>query len=195
VKGLIGELLLVRDLIRNGFGRMDTVRAWQGPGRGLHDFVMGDGLAIEAKVSTSTSSSGFKVANLEQLDDEGLGCLFVCHTALVSDASGVSLPGLVAELRAILEVEPAAFSEFEQRVLMAGYVDAHRERYANLSYRSTARRFFRVVSGFPRLLRSSVPPGIKGCTYTVDVGACEQFTIEAAEVYKFIRGSLNAGGQ
>ena len=106
VKGLLAELLFLKDLISHLSSAIDAVRAWKGPDRGLHDFVVGDGVAIEVKASGSRTGSGFTVANLEQLDDEGLDSLLVCHTALPSHAEGAALPELISTLRDFLVEEP-----------------------------------------------------------------------------------------
>ena len=76
---------------------------------------------------------------------------------------------------------------------MAGYIDAHRDRYSGLRFRNGGQRFFKVIEGFPRLTRSTVPSGVKACSYTVDTRSCEPFEIDPAEVRELIRGVSDAG--
>jgi len=156
---------------------MAAVEAWCGPMDSLQDFRLGTG-AIEVK--TTLTGSGFYAAitSLEQLDDSLIRPLFLAGIRLRSDSvSGLNLPERVAAIRNSLHSDPAALNTFEARLLHAGFSSAMSARYSRcFSHDRTG--LFQVDEGFPRLIRSGVPPEIRKVRYEIDLDLVSAQNVE-----------------
>jgi hypothetical protein len=81
---------------------------------------------------------------------------------------------------------------FEDGLLEAGYVDAHRDLYAAPKYSIKSRRFFRVAEGFPMLTPESLPSGVEDVRYTVAVAACAPYEVVGQEVLQWLSSNPEA---
>ena len=165
--GLIGELHVFAKLISEKLPLSILAEGWLGPVDGQQDFVIGTG-AIEVK--TTLSSTGFlaKVGSLEQLDDGLRAPLFVAGIRLVQSKSGQGLSGLVHTIFKFLDVDVGAKILFSERLLAAGYFEAHSSRYTR-GFDVSEFKLFKVDEGFPRLIHGNVPLGVKKASYEIDL--------------------------
>lgn len=157
--GLFGELwFLSRWLIPN-IGSARAVPMWRGPAGARNDFEA-QGLAIEVKTSGRVDG-GHQIHGLEQLL-EPTGAVLLLFSLLVrEEASGVdSLPQMVADLRAYLVSDPVQLVKFESTLLAAGYEDAHAPEYEKARFRVRGQGLYKVSSGFPRLVPTSISGGL-----------------------------------
>lgn len=176
--GLFAELSFLSDILGKTIPSAQLLLAWRGPTRSLRDFVVGP-LEIEIKATASAALSTFHVTHLAQLNDVPDGTLALAHYRLAEDASGQSLPGLIDHLRQHLrQTFPDGVRELDQRLMDAGYIDAHARLYERRLLSVRLVRFFRVREGFPRLRPSSVPRGIVDASYAVDLLACIPYEID-----------------
>jgi hypothetical protein len=175
VRGLMGELHCLRTFA----GVTDwaaAVDAWTGPDDGLHDITAGGG-AWEVKTSSGAGASVW-INGLDQLDGRGLVGLVLAHVHLASDTTGQSLIGLSRELRTeIAGQAPGALSEFERKLVAAGFLGA--EPAAEAAYRITSTTFYAVTNETPRILRDDVKLGIEEARYQVRVAALQPFAIDS----------------
>ncbi|MBA4110880.1 MAG: PD-(D/E)XK motif protein [Leptothrix sp. (in: Bacteria)] len=165
--GLIGELTLLRAIIDAGAPAEIAVEAWVGPLDGLQDFELGTG-AVEVK--TTLSSAGFpaRIGSLEQLDDAIRQPLFVAGVRLRQTASGQNLPGFVEMMRQTMRGEAEAERLLTERLLAAGYINSHADRYPRRFEHAVA-RVIEVTNDFPRLTSGRVPAGIMRAMYEIDL--------------------------
>lgn len=176
--GLFAELAFLRDILGDNIRASELLLTWRGPTRALRDFVIGP-LAIEIKATATATASTFHVTHLAQLDDFASGTLVLAHYRLSDAANGRSLPGLVELLREHLRQSfPDGIAELDQRLMDAGYIDAHARLYGGRRLSVRAVRFFRVSEGFPRLRPSSVPHGVVDASYAVDLLACYPYELD-----------------
>ena len=175
-KGLFGELWVLGRLLLPRLGPAPAVQAWVGPSRSNHDFIRSS-RALEVKTSTSTQHHKIHVANERQLDDQGLDSLglVVLFFAELEDG-GLTLPGLVEELRLALAKDPLLAQRFNDLLLTAGYTDAQGERYST-GYAHRETRTYAVRENFPRLLEKDLPEGVGDLSYSVVLSACESFRL------------------
>lgn len=184
--GLFAELLLLRDHLLDQVPAERAIVAWSGPKAFAKDFEF-PGLAFEVKATSAKQHARLSISNELQLNEAGVGRLLV-FAVLVERlvAGGVTLVGLVRDIRALLVATPAASALFAERLLQAGYVDAHAGRYED-GYSIRARHFLDVKEGFPRLIETDLMPGIGDVRYSVALSACSEFELQPAEVTTLLK--------
>jgi hypothetical protein len=165
--GLIGELALLRAIIDAGVSSAFAIESWVGPLDGIQDFVLGTG-ALEVKATLSAAGFPAKIGSLEQLDDSTRQPLFVVGTRLRQIDSGQNLPAIVDAMRLTIKGEAEAERLLAERLLAAGYIDAHADRYPR-RFEPAGTRIVEVADGFPRLTLGNVPAGIMKAMYEIDL--------------------------
>jgi hypothetical protein len=164
--GLIGELSFLTAMVEAGIPALLAVESWVGPLDGIQDFEVGTG-AVEVKATVSTAGFPAKIGSLEQLDDSIRQPLFIAGVRLSQTESGQNLPEFVAHIRLVLNGDVGAERLFSNRLLAAGYFDAHSDRYPR-RFAIAGMRIIEVGEGFPRLTHATVPMGIRRAKYEID---------------------------
>lgn len=180
--GLVGELTLLRAIIDAGLPLASAIESWVGPLDGARDFEIGTG-SLEVKATLSSAGFPAKIGSLEQLDDSVRQPLFLAGARLRQTETGQSLAELVAEMRDVAAGEPEAVRLLSERLIAAGYVDAHAERYVR-RFALADTRVVEVKEGFPRLTPGSVPLGVTGATYEIDLDKAAGPSMPAADALK-----------
>ena len=180
--GLMGELTLLRAIIDAGLPPASAIESWVGPLDGVRDFEIGTG-SLEVKATLSAAGFPAKIGSLEQLDDSVRQPLFVAGARLRQTDTGQSLPELVAEMRDVAAGEPEAMRLLGERLIAAGYFDAHADRYVR-RFALADTRVVEVKEGFPRLTPGSVPLGVTRANYEIDLDKAAGPSIPAAEALK-----------
>lgn len=165
--GLVGELTMLRTIIDAGVPLTPAIESWVGPLDGVQDFELGTG-ALEVKATLSSNGFPARIGSLEQLDDSVRQPLFLAGTRLHQMGAGQNLPELITEMRDIAAGEAEATRLLGERLIAAGYFDAHAGRYVR-RFTLADVRIVEVKGSFPRLTRGSVPPGIMRATYDIDM--------------------------
>lgn len=165
--GLVGELLALSAIIDAGLPAAVACEAWLGPMGGLRDFEIGTG-GIEVKSALGAAGFPARVGSLEQLDDTVRQPLFVAGVRLRQVADGASLPEHVETLRDIVRGDAEAERLLSERLVAAGYFDAHAGRYSR-RFSASGMRILEVVEGFPRLTPGRVPNGVSRASYEIDL--------------------------
>ena len=78
-----------------------------------------------------------------------------------------SLPEFAAAVREALQGDAEASRIFSDKLLAAGYHDAHADRYPR-RFSPEGTRVVEVGEGFPRIVPGSVPDGIRRVIYEID---------------------------
>lgn len=165
--GLIGELTLLRAIIDAGVSSALAIESWVGPLDGIQDFELGTG-ALEVKSTLSAAGFPAKIGSLEQLDDSTRQPLFVAGARLRQTDSGQNLPAIVDAMRLTIKGEAEAERLLAERLLAAGYIDAHADHYPR-RFEQAGTRVVEVADGFPRLTSGNVPAGIMKAMYEIDL--------------------------
>jgi hypothetical protein len=164
--GLLGELGLFQVIGKNA-GYPVAADTWQGPLDGIHDFAKG-GSAIEVK-SVLGIGTHIYVSRLDQLETDGLSNLTIARPRFRLGHDGRSLPQTVKALRSdIAVVAPGALAQFDEKLLMAGYIEIDEPLYVTNLFVQESVRYYTVGGGFPRIARHALPVGIVDGTYIVD---------------------------
>ncbi|WP_419729200.1 PD-(D/E)XK motif protein [Lichenicola sp.] len=177
MRGLFGELCCLTGVAEELEWRT-AITTWTGPDDGIHDITSSGG-AWEVKASAGAGSSVW-INGLDQLDDAGLSALVLVHVTMTIDPAGRSLRDLVQFVRsAISAQDPTALAEFERKLLAAGFLES--DVIAETAFRVASTSYYRVVDGFPRILRSDVSIGVAEARYQLRVGALQPYRVEAAQ--------------
>jgi len=165
--GLVGELTMLEKMLEVGLAPEVAIGAWSGPLDGLRDFELGFG-AIEVKTTISAAGMVAKIGSLEQLDDTNCKPIFLSAIKYALTESGQTLSEKIYAIRTQLESDPITLSEFEDRLLAAGYSMAHSSEYhRRFSLREIA--MLEVVENFPRLVQGNVTLGIISARYEINL--------------------------
>lgn len=181
--GLYGELLMLEMLIDAGLPAIKAVESWSGPMDGIQDFMLGEG-AIEVKTTTRTGSFPARISSLEQLDDSLRKPLFLGAIRIQLDDSGIRLPSRIDLVRVkIMETDPSALTEFELRLLHAGFFQTMAEKYTR-HFCHTGTWVFAVDTSIPKLVPANVPNGILKARYDIELDIDGAQLIKLKEVLR-----------
>lgn len=174
LRGLMGELLFMLHNVIPTRDPLAAVTAWTGPLGGHQDFSFPDRL-YEIK-TIRTGAPTIMVSSEEQLDAVCVPLDLAVVTLDDADASGqnsITPLSLVERLMSIFESSPDATDMFESRLIEAGFV--RREEYGSKQYMFAGIRTFAVTDGFPSIVRSKLPAGIRKVSYEIQLESCLVF--------------------
>ena len=165
--GLVGELLVLRQLLEAGVAQPSAVEGWAGPLDGLHDFTLGTG-AMEVKATVASAGFPAVVGSLDQLDDALVNRLYLVGVRLSLEMPGCTLPETIADVRDRVSDDERTRADFDDRVLQAGFLAGSAHRYQR-QFRHVHTSVFPVGNGFPRLTPSTVDRAIRSARYELDL--------------------------
>jgi hypothetical protein len=165
--GLIGELVMLRAIIDAGLAPATAIESWVGPLDGIQDFEIGAG-ALEVKATLSAAGFPARIGSLEQLDDSTRQPLFVAGARLRQTDSGQNLPGFIEAMRQSIKGDGEAERLLAERLLAAGYMESHADRYPR-KFEQAGTRVVEVAGNFPRMTLGTVPAGIMKAMYEIDL--------------------------
>lgn len=176
LRGLVGELIVLRDRVLPNHDVLAAMTAWVGPMGGDQDFSFVDRL-IEVKTIRSGATS-VKVSSAEQLDMTTTPIRMIVVTvddAETSSGNTFTILGLIEQIVSIIESSPDASDLFDTRLIEAGFV--RREEYGGRHFLLQGTRDYAVTTGFPVIVRSRIPQGIGRVEYEIGLDACAQFEV------------------
>jgi hypothetical protein len=178
VKGLIGELIYLKNLLLNSELIVDDILlSWRGPYDEGHDFVF-DFKDYEIKTIES-SKNNVRISSEFQLESEkGKELELVVIFVNQDNEKGLSLKSLINDIKTIVLDKFGDNSIFinaiAQKGLTIGDLDQFEiYRYTpieEISYDSTR-------ENFPKLIRSSIPEEINKLNYNIRLNLIDEFII------------------
>ena len=176
-QGLYGELWCLRELLLPHLEPEVAVRAWLGPESADQDFQFVSGVAVEVKTTRSAEPQTLAISSERQLDDASWKALFILHISLDrAHGAGETLPQAIDALTSMLAFTPGALAAMQDKLLTAGYLDLHTDRYRDVGYTIHTTHIYRVFDGFPRIVESDLAPGVGHVRYVISAAACLPFT-------------------
>lgn len=170
VIGLIGELSCMRDMIEAGIASAPDM--WNGPLRSAQDY-QGDTTAVEVKTVVGSQFDRVSISSEVQLDDSGKQALYlVVYRIVRNESSGTILSDYVDAVEALLS--DTQKERFYASLMCFGYSRDSAAQYTK-KYSVRGRKVFRVVDGFPRMLRGNLAHGIMDVRYGLALNACSAF--------------------
>ena len=172
IKGLIGELIELRDHFMRDYGETVAVQSWMGPLLGHKDFEVDD-TWYEVK-SVTENAVQVNISSLEQLESEVDGHLVIIRLeeASVTSALAINLNQMVLKVADEIK-DPETLDLFRTRLDNMGY--APDEEYDNFNFVFKGRQSYSVTEKFPRLTRISVSDSIGNAKYTILLNGISDF--------------------
>jgi hypothetical protein len=183
VTGLVGELLLLNDLLDKS---ADACSLWRGPLGERHDF-RGGKLAIEVKTTSRAGNQVVPISAIDQLLEPMHGELCLVHYTL-EPAAGAQFNVASLFRRAIERVvEPLILRDLLDRL---GCSDPLSDAWNANSYELQDSRSYRVAEGFPRIVPGSfigggMQSGVAELTYSTDLAGADQWRLTEQESFEF----------
>ena len=175
IKGLIGELVFLKEFLFDKYGKNIALQSWIGPDKADQDFVCADSW-YEIKATVSGAAT-IKISSIEQLDTGNDGELVVVFLDKTSYANPnrITLNGIVDEIEKSLD-------NGEQRQLLRdilirqGYI--HRNEYDEHGFVCTIINRYAVTQSFPALRKKDIPTAIANSNYLLSLSAIQDFLKE-----------------
>ena len=180
--GLAGELYFMTLLLDSRVSSDEILDGWVGPDDSPQDFLLWNG-AIEVKATMSSSGFPVKIGSLEQLDDAVASPLFLAAVRFARTDIGLTLPEMVTEFVRRLDGAAEAIDLLRERLMAAGYLEAHASQYTR-RFEPKERRILSVCEGFPRLTPGSVPVGVTGAFYEINLDHAADFITDLDEALR-----------
>lgn len=176
VRGLIGELTVLKDICIPKYGKNHAVTGWVGPLQADRDFEYEDSW-LEVK-TTSLSKDAVIISSFDQLDVDRCGSLIVCRLEKTSahDPQSMTLNTLICTMEEALSDEDYALSTFRARLTLNGF-DKSDER-ADEAFIIPGVETYSVDDNFPKIRRSQLPTAIGNGEYTLSISALQAWRIE-----------------
>ena len=177
VRGLIGELLFLRNMCPIDQQPEHAVRSWEGPYDAPQDFRLAERF-VEVKTCGPLNLLVW-ISSAEQLDRRSMPIVLsvaVVEPSDPQDGRSFTLSSLVNGVRATLEKSRSALQAFDEKMKLTGFVD--REEYTRDCFALREFRHFDIQDQFPRLERQSLPDAIVSLEYQLDLLKCLSFERE-----------------
>lgn len=182
VRGLFGELHILRTLYHETLPQVVAVDAWCGPDNSHQDFIFGN-CAIEVKSLSGRERSTVRISSEDQL--ESLTEELFLLTQRLSDMPDVehtlSLNGIVTLIKGEL-MDAEAIEQFMDKLAEVGYVPL--AEYDTPCFVVSGAQGYRVTADFPRLIRSRLPQGVTKVTYDLMLEDIEPFSCAQADIFR-----------
>ena len=173
VIGLFGELSFIKELREAGVEIASDL--WNGPIKSAQDF-QGERVAVEIKTASSNSLEYVHISSEEQLDEADRDALFlVVYRIERNDATGITLPEIIKQIALMLNEQQCV--RFAANLTCLGYSKKDDALYSK-RYSLKERKAYKVVEGFPRVLRADLPQGVMDIKYRLALHACDTFSVE-----------------
>ena len=172
IKGLIGELIQLKDFFIPKYGTKASIQSWMGPMLGHKDFEIED-TWYEVK-SIGESSTQVTISSLEQLDSDKDGHLIINRLEETSSVSkdAINLNDIITQISGLIE-DPEVLELFRLRLDNVGY--EFNAEYENNCFEFKGAEFFKVSDSFPRLCRKNVNSSIGNAKYTLMLNGLQDY--------------------
>lgn len=175
VRGMVGELAVLRDICIPKYGSSHSITGWIGPLHADRDFEYEDNW-FEVK-SASLSRDMVSISSFDQLDIERPGTLVLARIEKTpdTDAEAISLNSLVRDVEELLGEDQDALSTFRVRLVLNGYDES--DEKADELFHLHGYEKYRVYDDFPRIRKSKLTSEINNGEYTLSIAALAPWQI------------------
>jgi hypothetical protein len=170
MRGLFAELVVLQ-CCANSSSIDEALEAWHGPDRELHDFVFSDCL-LEVKSWQTEKGGRVRVSDPGQLLVDSVRPVYLVAVHLAIGPSGLLLSDFIASLQQ--KMNPVLSERFFESLAEYGYHDVHSEEY-NDRISVNGIESYEVRAGFPHIDIRSIPGGISGLQYSIELGSIQSY--------------------
>lgn len=165
IKGLIGELLFLRDRLFSELGETKAIGAWSGAEKTRKDFAL-DHEWYEVK-TIDYGKDTVHISSIEQLDSPIEGALVVFQVErMAEEYIGLTLNKLVTHILSLIP------SVNDKDIFASKLQDAHysfNPKYDEFVYELRAADEYRVTADFPRITRADISPAIAKASFDLTI--------------------------
>lgn len=167
-KGLIGELLYLKERIEEGISPAKALVEWVGPEGADQDFVDENGWH-EIK-TTGAASAEITISSVEQLGKDISGELVVMRVDKCAPAQkgAFTLYRLIHKIINEISICEGAIENFVLKLGCVGYIDIP-EYYDQQTFVYSSQNIYSVDDTFPRLTREQLPAEIVNLSYVLSL--------------------------
>jgi hypothetical protein len=176
VKGLIGELFYLKNLLLNSELIVDDILlSWRGPYDEGHDFVF-EFTDYEIKTIESSKNS-VRISSEFQLESEkGKELELIVIFVNPDNENGLSLKSLINDIKKIVLDKLGDNSIFINALAQKGLTIGDLDQYEIYRYKPIEEISYDVNrENFPKLIRSSIPEEINKLNYNIRLNLIEEF--------------------
>lgn len=180
VRGLFCELAFLLELLEYSDSPAIAVEAWLGPEKSHQDYILAN-TAIEIKSLSGAERSSIRISSEDQLEslNEAL-FLRIYRLSNLSEAQGSqSLNEIVSKVYLRLG-EDGTVDIFQRKLALQGYVPL--PAYEMPKFVVSDLKSYRVIEGFPRLIRSQLSTGIDRVAYDIRLEAIAEYECDNSDV-------------
>lgn len=175
IRGLIGELVFLRDYMLKKYSIEKSIIAWMGPVSSHKDFEIDD-TWFEIKTCYQSSKS-VTISSIEQLDSniDGYLCTIELENTNKYVNGHLTLNNLVNQIYDMI-LDENIRQEFMNKVTEVGY--SYFEEYDNYIYYCKKINKYLVNESFPRLRKENLPKEIATASYELLIPNLKDFLEE-----------------
>ena len=175
IKGLIGELIFLKEYMFSKYDETSALGAWSGTEMTDQDFAIGD-VWFEVKTTVSGSPT-VKISSVEQLDclNDGYLIVVTLDKTSESDSSRITINSLYKILCDSLKIEDNT-EKFKNRMLAYGYV--FEKYYDKIGFKYKGYDMYRVGSTFPCIRSNHIPAAASKVKYELSLSSIQEFKEE-----------------
>lgn len=179
IKGLMGELLFLDQVMMKYFSQKEAITSWGGANYNKKDFEFNK-TWCEIK-TTLNSNTRIKISSLEQLNAKNIGYLVVTNLQKSTrNEVSINLNDLIDKILKKIII-PELVDIFVNKLSQQGY--AYSESYYDYSYILVSRKFYLVDDKFPKLTIKNIPVEITDAQYTIESLLLNNYMINESEVF------------
>mgnify|MGYP001045336985 FL=1 len=184
-KGLIAELLTLKDCVLEAMDETSALSGWTGPESETQDFNYGQ-IAIEVKSKRKTSQPHVLISSETQLSASSNERLFLRVVELNRDANGkgLTLDDIVEETKISIP-NPLQRLHLESKLASIGYFAE--DSYEAFSWSIGSIYTYEVKPGFPRIAKEALDYGIDKVSYRLDLDYCADFLASDRAIVSALR--------
>jgi hypothetical protein len=187
VRGIIGELVIARDVLVPCLGPARLVQVWKAPiGDHVHDF-MGQNWELEVK-TTLVPGTTFHISAEGQLEPEIGNRMFLGAVEMEPSSDGISMRELVEQILSSVEASGPTREDLRNAIVGRGALAHSLDDEASRRYRIRATNVFEVPDSFPLIRRKTLPAGVSALRYEVSYAACSGFRTGEAVLSETLKG-------
>lgn len=174
LRGLFGELTVLKDIIAVKYGTDTAIRSWGGPDMQSKDFTV-DGTWYEVKC-IGANAGNIHIPSLTQLFSEQVGHLAVVKAEAVSAEYGCNCKSVIDLIKdVIIQIDDERTESLFMNKIQSLGVDVFEAATAE-KYDIKSVTLFKVTEGFPRLTPKNLPySGITDVSYSVSLASVSKF--------------------
>ena len=179
VRGLFAELQLLRALYAERLPATVAVAAWCGADRVQQDFILGN-TAVEVKSLSGRERNAVRISSEDQLESLTSSLFLMVYrlSELPESDQAMSLNALVQLIEQEIG-EAEALEQFSRK--LAAYGFAPLAEYDAPRFLVSDTTAYRVVEGFPRLIRSQIPQGVARLSYDIELESIRPYLCDETE--------------